>query len=255
MLGVFGYNLICLNGVKENEQSWEKLICLLVKNDLNCTFRSLLTMHLIYDDEVQITQQHKHGVVIKHRIELSSPYVYFDVYNYGTVHANFNMIKISNNRQGCRISDSESVYRFDFYTEKNVRKNKSQKIDYCKKYSHESVANDKNSIHCKIITSCPAIMRTGLYTSYRLRPFCISNKFLASFNEGYCTLGEESRSCSSEGFTPIHCSDTSTSELTTIPITVLLEDTVYRLFSQNTVVFEDSQSRLCHHTEVHILAS
>ena len=72
---MFGYNLICLNEVKENEQSWEKLICLLVKNDLNCTFHSLLTMHLIYDDEVQITQQHTCGLVIKHRIELSSPYV------------------------------------------------------------------------------------------------------------------------------------------------------------------------------------
>ena len=73
MLGVFGYKLICLNGVKENKQSWEKLICVLVKNDLNCTFHSLLTMYLIYDDEVQITQQHVHtrGLVIKHRIELS----------------------------------------------------------------------------------------------------------------------------------------------------------------------------------------
>ena len=247
---MFGYNLICLNGAKENEHFWEKLICLLVKNDLNCPFHSPLTLYLIYNDEVQITLQHIHGLVIKHRTELSSPY--FSVFNYETVYVN--LIKISNNRQGHRISDSELVYGFDFYTEKNLRKSKNQKIDYCKKFLDENVADKKNDTHCKIITSCPAIMPTGLHTSYRLRPFSISNKFLASFDEEYCTLGEESRSYSSEGFTPIDCSDTSTSQLTTMPITILLEDTVYRLFSQNTVVFEDSQSRLCHHTEVHTLA-
>ena len=249
MLRPFGCNLICLQGVKENEQSWGKYVnsvCILVKNDLNCPFHSPLTLYLIYNDEVQITQQHTHSLVIKYRIELSSPY--FGVYNYGTVHVNFNMIKISNNRQGCRISDS--VYEFDLYMEKNVRKSKNQKIDYCKKYLDENVADKKNDAHCKIITSCPAIMRTGLYTSYRLRPFSISNKFLASFNEEYCTLGEESRSCSSEGFTPIDCSDTSTSQLTTMPITVLLEDTVHQLFSQNTVVIEDSQWSISHHAEV-----
>ena len=164
--------------------------------------------------------------------------------------ANFNIINIRNNRQGCRISDPESVYGFDFYTEKNVRKNKSQKIDYYKKYLDGSVADKKNDTHCKIITSCPAIMRTGLHTSYRLRHFSVSNKFLASFDEEYCTLGVESRSCSSEGFTPIDCSDTSTSQLTTMPITVLLEDTVHQLFSLNTVVIEDSQQRISHHAEV-----
>ena len=250
MLRLFGCNLICLHEVKENEQSWGKhvnSVCLLVKNDLNCPFHSLLTLYLNHDDKVHITQQYTHGLVIKHRIELNSPY--FGVFNYGTVHANFNMIRISN-RQGHRISDSESVHGFDFYTEKNVRKNKSQKIDYCKKYLDEGVADKKNDIHCKIITSCPAIMHTGLYTSYRLRHFSVSDKFLASFNEEYCTVGEESRSCSSEGFTPIDCSDTSTSQLTTMPITVLLEDTVYRLFSLNTVVIEDSQQRISHHAEV-----
>ena len=255
LLTLFGCNLICLNEVKENEQSWRKhvnSVCLLVKNDLNCPFHSPLTLYLIYNDKVQITLQHIHGLVIKHRTELSSPY--FGVFNYESVYVNFCMIKISNNRQGHRISDSESVYGFDFYTEKNLKRSKNLKIDYCKKYLDENVADKKNDTHYKIITSCPAIMRTGLYTSYRLRPFSISDKFLASFNEEYCTLGEESRSCSSEGFTPIDCSDTSTSQLTTMPITVLLEDTVYRLFSQNTVVFEDSQSRLCHHTEVHTLA-
>ena len=253
LLKLFGCNLICLHGVKENEQSWGKhvnSVCLLVKNDLNCSLHSPLTLYLIYDDEVQITQQYTHGLVIKHRIELSSPY--FGIYNYGTVHVNFNMIKISNNRQYCKISDL--VFGFDFYTEKNARKSKNPKIDYCKKYLDESVADKRNDTHCKTITSCPAIMCTGLHTTYRLRHFSVSNKFLASFDEEYCTLGEESRSCSSEGFTPIDCSDTSTSQLTTMPITVLLEDTMYRLFSQHMVVFEDSQRRISHHTEVHTLS-
>ena len=97
----------------------------------------------------------------------------------------------------------------------------------------------------------PLCACTGLHTTYRLRHFSVSNKFLASFDDEYCTLGEESRSCSSEGFTPIDCSDTSTSQLTTMSITVLLEDTMYRLFSQNTVVFENSQRKS--HTEVHTL--
>ena len=239
--------------MKKNEQSWGKRVnsvCLLVKNDLNCSFHSPLTcICLIHNDEARTTQQYTHGLVIKHRIELSS--LYFGVYNYGTVHVNFNMIKISNNRQGHRIGDSESLYGLDFYIKKNVRKSKNQKIDYYKKHLDESVADKKNDTHYKTITSCPAIMCTGLHTTYRLRHFSVSNKFLASFDEEYCTLGEESRSCSSEGFTPIDCSDTSTSQLTTMPITVLLEDTVYRLFSPNTVVFEDYQQRISH-TEVAI---
>ena len=163
MLRLFGHNLICLHEVKENEQSWGKHInsvYLLVKNDLNCSLHSPLTLYLIYDDEVQITQQHTHSLV-KYRIELSSPY--FGVHNYETVHVYFNMIKISNNRQDCRISDS--VFGFDFYIEKNVRKSKNQKIDYCKKYLDESVADKKNDTHYKIITSCPAIMCTGFHTT------------------------------------------------------------------------------------------
>ena len=170
MLRPFGCNLVCLNRVKENEQSWGKhvnSVCLLVKN---CPFYSPLTLYLIY----------------------------------------------------------------------------------CKKYLDESVADKKNDTHFKIITSCSAIMRTGLHTSYRLGHFSVSDKFLASFDEEYCTLGEESRSCSSEGFTPIDCSDTSTSHLTTMPITVLLEDTVHRLFSLNTVVIEDSQWSISHHAKVAI---
>ena len=93
--------------------------------------------------------------------------------------------------------------------------------------------------------------------SYRLSPFLISNALqLASFDDEYCTLGEESKSCTSEVSNPVDCSDTSTSQLTTssVPITVLLEDTVYRLFSENTVVFEDCQQTVSHHTEVHTLS-
>ena len=135
---LFGCNLICLNEVKENEQSWGKHInsvCPLVKNDLNCPF---LTLYLTSNDEIQITQQYTRGLVIEHRIESSSPY--FGVYNYGTVCVNFN------NRQGHRISNSESVYEFDLYIKKNVRKSKNQKIDYCKKCLDTSVADKKNDI-------------------------------------------------------------------------------------------------------------
>ena len=60
------------------------------------------------------------------------------------------------------------------------------------------------------------------------------------------------RSCESEVFIPIDCTDTVTSQLTTSskPITVLLEDTVCQLFSENAIVFEDSQQRIFDHTEV-----
>ena len=100
------------------------------------------------------------------------------------------------------------------------------------------------------------MLHTTLY-SYRLSPFSISNTLqLASFDDEYCTLGEESKSCASEVFNPVDCTDVSTSQLTTssMPITVLLEDTVYRLFSENTVVFEDCQQTVSHHTEVHTLS-
>ena len=56
----------------------------------------------------------------------------------------------------------------------------------------------------------------------------------------------------SEIFIPIDCTDTSTSQLTTssMPVPVLLQDTVCQLFSENAIVFEDSQQRIFDHTEV-----
>ena len=70
--------------------------------------------------------------------------------------------------------------------------------------------------------------------------------------DDYCTLGEEIRNCASEVFIPIDCTDTATSQLITssMPITVLLEDTMCQLFSENAIVFEDSQQRIFDHTEV-----
>ena len=79
---------------------------------------------------------------------------------------------------------------------------------------------------------------------HRLTSYLIINKFLASF--------DESRNCTSEIFIPIDCTDTSTSQLTTssMPITILLEDTVCQLLSGNATVFEDCQQRIFDHTEV-----
>ena len=212
-------------GVKENKHV--NSVCLLFKNDLNYPY-----------DEVQITQQCICGLVIKHAISL-----FFGVYKYGTVPANFNMIEVRNSSQ---VSDP--LYGYDFHIEKNTRKQKINYNNYYTKYSDETVDGNKNDMYFEITTSL-AIMHTALH---RLRQhYSVINKFIGSFDD-YCTLGEESRSCASEVFTPIECTDTSTSQLTTssMPVTVLLEDTLYRLFSENAIVFEDSQQRISDHTEV-----
>ena len=98
----------------------------------------------------------------------------------------------------------------------------------------------------------PACSSAMIHTAlHRLTSYWIINKFIATFDD-YFILCEESRSCTSEVFIPIDCTDTSTSQLTTssMPITVLLQDTVCQLFSENTIVFEDSQQRIFDHTEV-----
>ena len=132
-------------GVKENKQCWRKhvnSICLLFKNDLNHPFNSPY-------DEIQITQQCTCGLVIKHAISL-----FFGVYKYGTVHANFNMIKVRNSSQ---VSDP--VYGYDFHIEKNTRKQKINYNNYYIKYSDESADGNKNDMHFEITTSL-AIMHT-----------------------------------------------------------------------------------------------
>ena len=228
MLKLFRCNLMTtlyLTGVKDNKQCWRKHVtslCLFVKKDLYCPFHSPFLLCLTYDDEVQITQQYTCGLVIKHRTELSN--LYFSIYKYGTVHGNFNMIKIRNDLQGCRVTNS--VYGFD-----------------------ESVVDSKNDTYCEI-TSSSAMIHTALHI---LALYSIINKPLASSDDYYTlAIGEESRSCASEIFIPIDCTDTSTSQLTTssMPITVLLEDTVCQLFSENALVFEDSQQRIFDYTEV-----
>ena len=222
--------------MKENKQCWRKhvnFVCLLFKNDLNHLFNSP------YDE----TQQCTHSLVIKHINKLSS--LYCGIYKYGTVHANFNIIKVRYNSQV-----SNSVHEYNFDIEKSMRYQKINYNNYYTKYSDESVDSNKNDMHFEIITSC-TIIRTALH---RLRQhYSVINDLLASFDD-YCTLDEESRSYASEIFIPIDCTDTSTSQLTTssMPITVLLEDTVCQLLSENAVVFEDSQQKIFDHTEVAI---
>ena len=162
MLKLFRCNLMTtlyLNGVKDNKQCWRKHVtslCLLVKKDLYCPFHSPFPLCLMYDDEVQITQQYTCGLVIKHRTELSN--LYFSICKYGTVHGNFNMIKIRNDRQGCRVTNS--VYGFDLYIEESTTKHNIEL--YYTRYSDESVDDSKNDTHCEI-TSSSAMIHTALH--------------------------------------------------------------------------------------------